>query len=100
MFDSIIFMIMALKENLKKYGFTISKVAEELGITQPSLSAQIKTGTIAYSRLVEIAEIMGISVAELVADSKEIADPCAQAVKCPCCGTVLHVELSADKKAQ
>ena len=49
---------MDIKKAIKESGFTISKVAEKLGIAQPSLTAQLINGTMSLSRAKEIADII------------------------------------------
>lgn len=82
---------MDIKKAIKESGFTISKVAEKLGIAQPSLTAQLINGTMSLSRAKEIADIIGISLSELVADEN---DQQGTSLVCPHCGKpiALHVD--------
>lgn len=82
---------MDIKKTIKESGFTISKVAERLGITQPSLTAQLINGTMSLSRAKEIADIIGVSLSELVADEN---DQQGTSLICPHCGKpiALHVD--------
>lgn len=82
---------MDIKKAIKESGFTISKVAERLGIAQPSLTAQLINGTMSLSRAKEIADIIGVSLSELVADEN---DQQGISLVCPHCGKpiTLHID--------
>ena len=82
---------MDIKKAIKESGFTISKVAERLGIAQPSLTAQLINGTMSLSRAKEIADILGVSLSELVADEN---DQQGASFICPHCGKpiTLHID--------
>ena len=82
---------MHIKKAIKESGFTISKVAERLGIAQPSLTAQLINGTMSLSRAKEIADILGVSLSELVADEN---DQQGASLICPHCGKpiTLHID--------
>lgn len=82
---------MDIKKAIKESGFTISKVAEKLGIAQPSLTAQLINGTMSLSRAKEIADIIGVSLSELVADEN---DQQGVSLICPHCGKpiTLHID--------
>ena len=74
---------MDIKKIIKSKGFTLSAVAARLNISQPALSEQINSGTIAAKRLQEIANIIGCSVSDLVADDLgTICDDFAALVHC------------------
>ena len=82
---------MDIKKAIKESGYTISKVAERLGIAQPSLTAQLINGTMSLSRAKEIADIIGVSLSELVADENEQQ---SASLICPHCGKpiTLHID--------
>lgn len=82
---------MDIKKAIKESGFTISKVAERLGIAQPSLTAQLINGTMSLTRAKEIADIIGVSLSELVADEN---DQQGASLICPHCGKpiTLHID--------
>lgn len=82
---------MDIKKAIKESGYTISKVAERLGIAQPSLTAQLINGTMSLSRAKEIADIIGVSLSELVADEN---DQQGASLICPHCGKpiTLHID--------
>ena len=85
---------MDIKKAIKESGFTISKVAERLGIAQPSLTAQLINGTMSLSRAKEIADIIGVSLSELVADEN---DQQGAPLICPHCGKPIELEVKAKK---
>ena len=88
---------MDIKKKIKEAGLTLDKVASKMtktvdgktvvGISQPSLSAIIN-GNPSYSKLKEIADIIGISVSQLVADE----EPNTNTIKCPKCGAELTLK--------
>jgi transcriptional regulator with XRE-family HTH domain len=68
---------MDIAKRIKERGMKLEDVASRLtnnrgtiGISQPSMSSLIN-GNPSYSRLKEIADILGITVSELVADDTE-----------------------------
>lgn len=81
---------MDLKRAIKDKGFSISKVADELGITQSALSQQINNNTISLARTKEIASIIGVSLSELVSDDMNALS----VLCCPFCGKPLQVTIS------
>lgn len=76
-----------LKKNIKAHGWTISRLAEAIKITQPSLSKQLSEGTPSLIRLQEIANAIGISVSELVNEEQASSS----GVVCPKCGARLKL---------
>ena len=85
---------MDIKKRIKEQGFTLDDVATKLknsrggvGISQPSMSSIIN-GNPTFSRLQEIAEIIGLSVSELVAD-----DEAKTSITCPYCGKPIKITL-------
>lgn len=81
---------MDIKKAIKESGFTISKVAEKLGIAQPSLTAQLINGTMSLSRAKEIADIIGVSLSELVSDEEESRK---STLTCPHCGKPINIKV-------
>lgn len=81
---------MDIKKAIKESGFTISKVAEKLGIAQPSLTAQLINGTMSLSRAKEIADIIGVSLSELVSDEEESRK---STLTCPHCGKPINIKI-------
>ena len=60
-------LTMDIKARIKEHGYTLAEVAAKLGVTQSALSQTVK-GNPTFDKLQAIAGILGISVAELVAD--------------------------------
>lgn len=82
---------MDIKRVIKEKGWTLEKLAAEMknrhggkGVTQSSVS-QMLNGNPTLDKLVEIADILEISVSELLGD-KYVA-------KCPKCGAKLEIEI-------
>lgn len=77
-----------LKDSIKARGFTMAQVAGKMrnernggiGISQPAFSDMLK-GNIPFSRVAEIADIIGVSLASLVLDEHT-----SEVFTCPRCG--------------
>lgn len=88
---------MDVKKVIKEHGWTLEKLASEMtnkrggkqGISQSSLS-QLLNGKTPLDRLQEIADIIGISVSELVADENDRQN----AITCPHCGKIIMLTLT------
>ena len=88
---------MDIAKRIKERGMKLEDVASRLtnnrgtiGISQPSMSSLIN-GNPSYSRLKEIADILGITVSELVADNP--ASHIEPQQKCPYCGHDLNIKV-------
>lgn len=81
---------MNIKKVIKAHGFTMKSVADSLGITLAALS-QIASGNPSVKRLQEIADIIGVSLSELVSDESEKQT----FIICPHCGE--RIKLSVEK---
>lgn len=76
---------MDIKRKIKEQGFSISQVAEALGVSQPSLSQQIAKGdSLSLSRLKEIASIIGTTATDLLEEDT------ANSFRCPHCGKTIY----------
>lgn len=91
---------MDIKQKIKTQGFTISEVASKmpngnggLGISQPSLSAIIN-GNPTVNKLKDIADIIGLTLSELVAEDD---DSYSQTLACPHCGKRIRVSLTIER---
>ena len=85
---------MSLKDNIKKHGWTMERLAGELtdkngnkGITQGAVS-QIVTGNPTLKKLQEIAKVIGIPLSVLLADDSSDAP-----FICPHCGKPIKITL-------
>ena len=58
-------IISNIKESIKRYGFTQSAIAQQMGISQASLTGIIN-GNPTLDKLIRIADILGCSVSELL----------------------------------
>ena len=54
-----------VKRAIKLHGWTIARVAEEMGITQSALSQQINNKSITFAKAVQVANIIGCSISSL-----------------------------------
>lgn len=87
---------MNIKKVIKERGWTLEKLAAEMtgkdgkkGISQPSVSS-IVNGNPTIDKLQEIANIIGVSVADLVRDTDEQR---STSLTCPHCGKEIKIEL-------
>lgn len=80
---------MNIKKVIKAHGFTMKSVADSLGITLAALS-QIASGNPSIKRLQEIADIIGVSLSELVADE---ASEKETYIICPHCGEKIKISV-------
>lgn len=78
-------MELRLKEILKDKGVLHKELAERLGVTDIALRASLK-GNPTIGTLERVADALGVSVAELFEPQP------SNAVRCPHCGGVLHIE--------
>ena len=79
-----------IKKRIREYGFTTQQIAEKLNISQQAVSQAIN-GNPSLSRLEQIAEVIGITVSELVADNP--ASHIEPQQKCPYCGHDLNIKV-------
>ncbi len=98
---------MQIARVIKQKGFTISKVAEQLGITQVTMSRNIApTANPTVATLRKIADVVGCNVADFFADEtkpelttpiQEPAPTKPQAFKveavCPKCGEPMNIQI-------
>lgn len=85
---------MNIKKVIKDKGWTLEQVAAEMvnkkegkkGMSQAALS-QIINGNPTVDKLKEIANILGISLSELVSDGEE-----QTSIKCPHCGENITIK--------
>lgn len=80
---------MDIKKRIKEHGYTLAKLAEELGITQSALSQQLGNNP-TISKLCDIAKVLGISVSQLVADDSEKD---SSVITCPHCGGKINIKV-------
>lgn len=93
---------MDIKKKIREHGYTLEEIAKklksnrsgELGISQPSMSS-IVNGNTTVARLQEIADVLGITLSELVAD--DTGNPSGEkeelSVRCPKCGSVIRLKV-------
>ena len=88
---------MDIKKRIREHCYTLETIDKkmksnrggELGISQPSMSS-IVNGNTTVARLQEIADVLGISLSELVRDDDE--QPVMGGV-CPHCGKPLTIKI-------
>ena len=78
-------MELRLKEILKEKGVLHKELAERLGVTDIALRASLK-GNPTIGTLEKVADALGVEVCEL------FTPQLSNAVRCPHCGGVLHIE--------
>lgn len=77
-----------IKEAIKENGYTITSLAEKLGIARESLSRMIVSPS--YPTLEKIAEALGVEIWELFISTKEFP---TQVLKCPHCGKPIKINI-------
>lgn len=87
---------MDVKKVIKEHGWTLERLASqmkkpngEIGLPQSALSQLIINGNPTFDKLKEIADIIGISVSELVADENDRPNT----ITCPHCGKSISLEV-------
>ena len=83
---------MEIKKALKRRGYTLTAVAEKLGITQSALSQQINNRTMTIAKLEEVAEVTGIPLRELV-----VEDEAGSTESCPHCGKPIRLMVCVER---
>lgn len=79
---------MDIKHVIKNHGFTLEKIANELGITKGTLSTSIN-GNPKVDTLRKIASVIGCPVTEFFAD--EVSE--GNSATCPHCGKRIKITL-------
>lgn len=90
---------MDIKKVIQSKGFTLASVAKQMqgksgkekGVSLSTLSQIISGGNPSYLKLQEIANIIGVSVSELVADETEGKETF---IICPHCGEKIKISVS------
>lgn len=82
---------MDFKLVIKNHGWTITRIAEAMGVTQGAISNMIK-GNPTLDKLQEMATILGITASQLLAEAEGL-DVSSAITRCPYCGkpVVIHV---------
>lgn len=90
---------MNIQKVIKRQGFTISQVAAlvknqrgGIGVSQGALSTTLNNNP-GIEKLQEIANIIGVSLSELVADDNDYQ---GASITCPHCGKPITVKLKVD----
>ncbi|MCC8037324.1 MAG: helix-turn-helix domain-containing protein [Bacteroidales bacterium] len=79
---------MRVKELLKQRGMTAKELASRLGMTETGLSIALSDrGNPTLARLRQIADVLGVSVADL------FAEPPGDVAVCPHCGQPVRVSV-------
>lgn len=76
---------MNIKQTIKEKGYTLERVAEEMGINRVTLSQSL-AGNPTIRTLQRIADILGCSVADFFKDEE---NQHAARISCPHCGRVI-----------
>ena len=84
---------MNIKQTIKAKGWTYERLATAMGISQPSLTS-IVNGNPTLAKLKAMADAMGITVSELLADDGEIT------ITCPHCGKEIPIRVSPVSKEE
>lgn len=80
---------MDVKGVIKKHGFTMDKVAQELGITRVTLSQNLSRNP-TVNTLQKIADVIGCKVGDFFYDERENE---SNIILCPKCGAKLNIKV-------
>ncbi len=83
-----------IKEVIKEKGFTITSLADRLGIARESLSRMIVSPS--YPTLEKIATALGVPMWQLFASPKEVAKE-TKGETCPYCGQPIAIRTTIEK---
>ena len=86
---------MDIKKIAKKKGYTMARIAEELGINRVTL-AQSLNGNPTLHRLQEIANVLGCSVGDFFRDETVEGDNNTLSMTCPHCGKSIRLSIQGD----
>ena len=88
---------MDIKKIAKKKGYTMARIAEELGINRVTL-AQSLNGNPTLHRLQEIANVLGCSVGDFFRDEtvEPPGDNNTLSMTCPHCGKTIRLSIQGD----
>lgn len=78
-----------IKEVIKEQGFTITSLADKLGIARESLSRMIVSPS--YPTLEKISNALNIPMWQLFASPEEVKDD-VNTITCPHCGGKIHFD--------
>lgn len=87
---------MDIKGVIKKYGFTLERVANEIGVSKGSFSTSTK-GNPTIGTLRKIANVLGCSITEFFADETNTQ---SKGFVCPRCGASLSVKIEETKQSE
>lgn len=90
---------MDIKNIAKEKGYTMMRIADELGINRVTL-AQSLNGNPTLHRLQEIANVLGCSVGDFFRD-ETVGPPGASntlSLTCPHCGKTIRLSVQSDDK--
>ncbi len=81
-----------IKEVIKEQGFTITSLADKLGIARESLSRMIVSPS--YPTLEKISNALNVPMWQLFASPEEVQDKLEEpnTITCPKCGTKFKME--------
>lgn len=85
---------MNIKEVIKKHGYTLEKVGNEIGVTKATISNMITKGNPTINTLRKIANVLGCSVTEFFEDETKEQ---STTFVCPRCGASLRISVQEEK---
>lgn len=84
-----------IKEVIKEKGYTVTSLAEKMGIARESLSRMIVSPS--YPTLEKLSKNLEVPMWQLFASPEEVKN-LSLTVKCPKCGELIPVETSVTVK--
>lgn len=80
--------LLNVRKHIKEKGYTLEKLAKELNTTQSAITQTLSKNP-SLNKLESIANVLGISVVELLSDTQNNTSR----IICPKCGTPLNIEI-------
>lgn len=84
---------MDIKGIIKKHGFTMERVANELGVSKGSFSTTTKSNP-SVNTLRKIAFVLNCPISEFFEDETNVQ---SKDFVCPRCGAALHIKVEESK---
>ena len=81
-----------IKMAIREHGFTLSEVAEKIGIARQNFGQRLSSPTLEL--ILQIADVTGVSLNELVGYTDRNETP----FTCPHCGKRIRLTISPDKE--
>lgn len=83
-----------IKEVIKEKGYTITSLADKLGIARESLSRMIVSPS--YPTLEKLSNALDVPMWQLFASPADVSGGDSSVIRCPKCGSAFHVSVKTE----